>query len=945
MNKPTVFISYSHDSPEHDDRVLALSNRLRKEGIDCTLDQYEDSPAEGWPKWMDRQIERADFVLVVCTETYCRRVMGTEEQGKGLGVRWESTLTYQHLYDTGGENTRFIPVLFESADVEHIPTPLRGATHYCLDTEQGYEDLYRRLTNQPETPRPELGKLRALPPRERKPDFLTTEIIKPPKISLAKMPSTSPDLFGRDDELAMLDAAWENPQTCIVSLVAFAGVGKTALVNKWLLQMGKENYGGAERVFGWSFYSQGAAEGKQVSADLFIATALEWFGDTDPTKGSPWDKGERLAEHVRKQRTLLILDGLEPLQYPPGEMGGGLKDLGLQCVLRELANYNRGLCILTTRLPVDDIKDFIGTWVESADLDNLSPEAGADLLQNLGVKGTLDELKQAARDFHGHALALTLLGSYLAVVYNGDIRQRYKIPKLTREKKQGAHARRVLECYEGWFKGKPELDILHIMGLFDRPAEGGAIEAVRAKPAIKGLTSQLQKLSHEGWQYAVSNLRGARLLAREDLDKPATLDCHPLVREHFGERLKASNPTAWKEAHSRLYEYYKSAAKELPETIEEMAPLFAAVAHGCQAGRHHEALEEVYSKRIQRGNEFFSTRKIGAFGADVAALSSFFDRPWHEPAAELREDSRAFVLAVAGFDLRALGRLREAAHPMQAGLQAAIALKHWGNANRNATNLSQVYLTLGDLAQALDYTRQSVELADRSGRAFERMISRAALADALHHAGRVKEAAALFREAEEMQKEQDREYHFLYSLQGFQYCDLLLSENKYKEVLTRAGQALESAMKQEWLLDIALGHLSLGRAHLLQALKEGTGDFSEAKTHLDRAVDGLRRAGHQDDLPRGLLARAELHRVERHFQAAHRDLDEAMTIATRGGMRLFEAECHLEYARLHLAVGEKDKARESLAIAKEMIDDMGYHRRDKEVRDLEKQLGKKPKKS
>jgi hypothetical protein len=45
---PRIFISYSHDSPEHGDRVLALADRLRAEGIDCHLDQYETSPPEGW---------------------------------------------------------------------------------------------------------------------------------------------------------------------------------------------------------------------------------------------------------------------------------------------------------------------------------------------------------------------------------------------------------------------------------------------------------------------------------------------------------------------------------------------------------------------------------------------------------------------------------------------------------------------------------------------------------------------------------------------------------------------------------------------------------------------------------------------------------------------------------------------------------------------------------
>jgi len=276
--------------------------------------------------------------------------------------------------------------------------------------------------------------------------------IGPEKISLAKLPSTSPDLFGREKELKALDEAWENPKTNIVSLIAWGGVGKTALINKWLNKIGDEQYRGAERVYGWSFYSQGASEKKQVSTDLFIASALEWFGDPDPNKGTPWEKGERLADLIKKKRTLLILDGLEPLQNPPGEKQGQIKDPALKYLLRELANNNSGLCIITSRLEVDDIKDFVGKTVQNLPLERLSPEAGTVFLKHLGVKGQDDEIKQAVVEFDGHALALSLLGRYLAIVYQGDIRQRDKIARLTDEQNQGGHAKRVIESYEKWFE-------------------------------------------------------------------------------------------------------------------------------------------------------------------------------------------------------------------------------------------------------------------------------------------------------------------------------------------------------------------------------------------------------------------------------------------------------------------------------------------------------------
>jgi tetratricopeptide (TPR) repeat protein len=232
----------------------------------------------------------------------------------------------------------------------------------------------------------------------------------------------------------------------------------------------------------------------------------------------------------------------------------------------------------------------------------------------------------------------------------------------------------------------------------------------------------------------------------------------------------------------------------------------------------------------------------------------------------------------------------------------------------------------------------SVELADKSGDAFQRMARRTTLADALHQAGSMNESEHLFQMAEEMQKKRQPEYSLLYSLWGFRYCDLLLGKGKYKEVLSRAEQTLDRGKTGYSLIDIALDHLSLGRAYFLQALHEGTGDFSQAAEHLNQAVDWLRKSGFQYHIPLGILARAELCTAQEYFNEARRDLNEAMIIAERGEMGLHMADCRLGYARLFLAMGDKEKERVELAIAKEMIGKMGYHRRDGEVKELEEQL-------
>jgi tetratricopeptide (TPR) repeat protein len=331
------------------------------------------------------------------------------------------------------------------------------------------------------------------------------------------------------------------------------------------------------------------------------------------------------------------------------------------------------------------------------------------------------------------------------------------------------------------------------------------------------------------------------------------------------------------------------------------------------------------------------TMKLGAFGADLAVLAGFFAPPWEKPVASITKAYRAFVLSCAGFDLRALGRLKDAFQPMRVSLDLSMA--HAANAAKDAGNLSELQLALGDVGEAIAFAEQSVGHADRSGDAFVRLIMRTTLADALHHAGKRARAQAFFEEAERLQAEHSPEYPRLPGLQGYRYCELLLSSGRHAEVHGRAAYAIEIDLRSNWLLAIALDRLSLGRADLLAYEADRSGDLAEAEGQLNQAVDGLRKAGQIHHLPRGHLARAECFRITEQYDRARRDLDEAMRIATRSGMRLHECDAHLELARLALAEGEPDAARDHLGHAAGLVQQTGYHRRDAEVKKLRDQLG------
>jgi Protein kinase domain/NACHT domain len=385
--------------------------------------------------------------------------------GEVMHQHQHAPLPLEQLEDVPQPVVVLLEVLLEKDPRQRFQTPAELLK--TIPTITGAIDAGRRITRQ------SLQKTLSSASRvgTRKPPVRSG----PNKISVARLPVTGSDVFGRDEDIVFLDRAWANEDVNVVTIVAWAGVGKSTLVNHWLRRMAADHYRSAELVFGWSFYRQGAIGGTS-SADEFLDAALAWFGDPDQRFGTAWEKGERLAKLIPHHRTLLVLDGLEPLQNPPGPQEGRLREPSVQALLRELAAFNTGLCVITTRTPVDDIADYEASSALRRDLEQLSSDAGAKLLRALGVKGDEAELRSASEKFSGHCLALTLLGSYLTDAFNGDIRFRKEVStRLAHDVRQGAYARKVMESYQAWFGEGPELSVLRMLGLFDRPADERAL--------------------------------------------------------------------------------------------------------------------------------------------------------------------------------------------------------------------------------------------------------------------------------------------------------------------------------------------------------------------------------------------------------------------------------------------------------------------------------------
>jgi TIR domain len=770
---------------------------------------------------------------------------------------------------------------------------------------------------------------------------------------------------GREAELAALDRSWNERAVRVFVLHAEGGAGKTRVVAKWLMQMRDDGWRGAGRVFVHSFYSQGSDERRNASSELFFEQALEHFGYTGLRLTDPTEQGRTLSRLLIEQHGLLVLDGIEPLQHPPSFDQGRLKDPAIRSLLRSLAagrlgdSSSTGLCVVTSRQLVVELQDKLGRAAVQKPLDRLDATAGVELLWQLEVRGPERELREAVEDAHGHAYSLMLLGSYLRdATDDHEIRRRREIPLLEEDKEHRYHARHLFGAYVRHLgETSPEVAVLHLLGFFDRPAEEKllAVLSKAQEPELDTVTSSLQNLSETDWRRVLRRLTDLRLIDVPVSPSPP-VDSHPLLREYFADQLRMRFPEVWQAGHRRLFEYLCKATEYRPSTLPGLQPLYHAVAHGCLAGLHEKARKDVYCERILQGtkpDEFYSTKRLGAVGSNLGALAYFFAIPWTTLMPILAPVTHGWLLHEAAFNLRALGRLNEAIEPLRAGLAEAIKKEEWAIAAVRASNLSELELSRGEIADASNAGEHSVFYAVRAkeGRAY--IMGRVGLAYALLHAGHCARSAHIFSEVEMQFSRIWPQLKELPGNWGFKQGEVQLTsaerwawrvmleddprgawefEPRASAIFERATRRLNSDHKNgQPLLQLSLDHLALARSALYKSLLAAYAarqEPSNQSLHITAAVDGLRKASDMIYLPHGLLTRAWIRCISDDKPGSREDLDEAWEIAERGPMPLFQADIQLTRARLF-------RDRDALAEARRLIEKHEYHRRDGELADAE----------
>ncbi len=959
------FISFNSADEAY---AKAISDALRAEGF-TTFFHPDDLEVGGYvPKWINDALLNSRQMLALCSPEYMAE-----------GAVYSEAERYAWFWrDTRGAKFKLIHVVLKEVEFPPLLAVYKRLMATNTDPARAATAVVAAL-KKPEGIK-EREALHGTQPNET--------VRQPAYVHTTRLPETGyKRLVGRDAELETIDKAWLNARINILSLVAEGGAGKSALVNEWINRLQAYDYPSAEAVLGWSFFSQGPSE-SATSAEEFLDWALERLGLKAATNAAT-DKADAIAEAMMRRRVLLLLDGIEPLQHGPGPQVGRLKDFGMRVLLRRFAatppGAAHGLIVLTSRLSVQDIAGWKEDSAPVVDVGQLSNEAGAALLRDNGVEGAAVELRAAAHEFGGHPLALGLLASFLSETQGGNVRRRDQIRGLLSDTDNVGHdhAIRVMESYERkWLVGQPVLlAIMHMVGLFDRPASGDCLHALRTQPIIEGLNDLIIKLGDGEWRRAIRRLREVRLLAPPDPAAPDALDAHSLVREWFGEHLRQTNKEAWKVAHGRLYEHLRDTTHEgtMP-TLEGLGPLYQAIAHGCRAGLYKNALEEIYVDRICLKDSdgtiiFYSKIRLGAYGNDLAAISWFFEGKQKLPVQTLNPADQAWVLSELASCLVEQRRLSEALPVRRQLLDLAVAQNDWHRAANRASNLSQAEFLEGNVDAAVLAAMQAIEFADLlDANKIDKVLYEKEVLQicSLHNAASAFLARGSYLECERniiaARGFSNAEEKLTLTIFDTLQFDLMMAKDDWSGAAQIAKQMTDGSAAETPLLH-AYTSMTLGRILLASALlrENGQPQFSTRPNPLticnliETAIDVFRSMS-QADLLLGLIARAKLCRNMGDWEGAARDLDEVKENAEPGPMKLYLCDIAIERARLALAKIEafaplnelvddsslqlerpnqaeclslRERATEQLLVAADYIDQCGYHRRDNELRELQ----------
>lgn len=684
---------------------------------------------------------------------------------------------------------------------------------------------------------------------------------------------------GRADALARLDRWAADPGVRLIAVTAIGGLGKTALVGRWLRQAQ------ADGVLFWSFYREREPEGFFEALVAFGREQLSW-----KPKDAKADPGGQALDLLASRRLIVALDGLEVIQEIPGTVAyGKLLEIDLADFLHgHCLGGSESLLVLTSRFPFPDLTPYLGGALRSLPLPSLEPAEGARLLAALGVGGRAEDREEISRQLEGHPLALRVLARSMPAEARGDPTRLCQTISL--EGPLEAKMERLLNFYEERMP-EPHRQALGLVALFRAPVGEATLAPLWEKlPGKPGGDRSLHA--------ALEELRREHLLTADPgEDGQPRYACHPILRDHFRGRVLRKRRFA-RDAAGLIAGPPDPAKARSREAVQIVATAIEVL---LEAG-DVKAANDLYQSRLDKPRVFLRL-PAPHWGMEVARGFVRDEARREALSQQLGAQYLSFYLASAALFANHAGEPQTALEFYQESAGIYRREGNHGYLSIVLRNLGETELSLGLLAQAAGHLAEALELATKINDDPGKCTSLAWSAYAASLRGDVEGADTDFSQANTIDNRIDPDRADLYSLRGVQWAEHLLRSGDQERArrLTEANQRI--CDRNGWEADIARCEWILG---WLDALE---GPWPEARSHLNKAKATF-AAGHMIEwLARVFLTEAACDLGQGQWDSALAACERALQLASPRGYRLIHADALNLRARVMLERPSPDRGR------------------------------------
>jgi len=716
---------------------------------------------------------------------------------------------------------------------------------------------------------------------------------------------------GREALLEELEQMMHTGSKSVVCLHGFAGEGKSALVYQLLTNIAKRGYCGFEKVYYRKFR-------RDVGLSDFFDSLARFLGQ-DTAGFDDCGRVQAVLQAMNRTRTLLVLDNIEALQYPPDRDNGALQSTAMQTFVRKLAREGsavNSMVLLLSRQSVEEIR-FFQNNAKNLPLPRLGAEDCAAIFREYGIYGGEAELLAAAKECACNPYAVVLLARILRERFGGAISRRREVSLL--DHADGGCTDPLMDalCYyeQIWETDSPEYELLLLLSLFRHAVPLREVERVaQSVPQFAALTQKLP--------WACENLRRYGLL-----NGKFKIDVQPAVREYFHRCFREAHPDAFLLCNRLIAE---QCLEEIDDqsvvSIADAAPFYDAVFHYAQAGELNRALD-VYWYRLNRRREFFSQKVLGALSSDLYAASSFFrqstDGSWTLKNGLPPADG-AWICASTAYLLNTLGALREAEQLRRREVELHRELGNELLLAVDLKNLSENLILQGKFKSAQDCLREAEQVL--AGQPQDKTQSRyaAELKKEKIQNGLYARQAYLSFCMEPSQKENIMEslskvsdWDKLTALERF-HCHMIHICLDGHTDESDVQQMLERGERENKRIHVAYAKV------LLAMIEHRRGNADRAREQIDAAVKVAQMCNRMDQLPVVYLLKMHLYRHEGVQSAALRQcLSELDLLFSTYRLELYQAHYHMLLAEMLADAGDYVQAQE---LTEELMSHPPYRR-------------------